>query len=33
LEKIISILSKKTGKKVSVDIKEIKNSALNAKIV
>ena len=33
LEKIISILSKKTGKKVSVDIKEIKNPALNAKLV
>jgi len=33
LEKIIALLSKKTGKKVSVDIKEIKNWALNAKIV
>jgi len=33
LEKIQNILTKKTGKKVIVDIKEIKNPALNAKIV
>ena len=33
LEKIVALLSKKTGKKVSVDIKEIKNPAINAKIV
>ena len=33
LEKIQNILAKKTGKKVVVDIKEIKNPDLNAKIV
>jgi small subunit ribosomal protein S3 len=33
LEKIQNILTRKTGKKVIVDIKEIKNPALNAKIV
>ncbi len=33
LEKIIALLSKKTGMKVKVDIKEIKRPDLNAKIV
>ncbi len=33
LEKIISILSRKTGMKVRVDVKDIKNPDLNAKIV
>ena len=33
LEKIIALLCKKTGKKVNVDVREIKNWALNAKIV
>ena len=33
LEKIISILSRKTGMKVRIDVKDIKNPDLNAKIV
>jgi len=33
LERIISILSRKTGLKVNVDIKEIKKPELNAKVV
>ena len=33
LEKIISILSRKTGMKVKIDVKDIKNPDLNAKIV
>lgn len=33
LEKIQNLLTKQTGKKVLVDIKEIKNPALNAKII
>ncbi len=33
LEKIISILSRKTGMKVRVDVKDIKNPDLNSKIV
>jgi len=33
LEKIIALLSKKTWKKVLVDVKEVKNPAINAKIV
>ena len=33
LERIISILSRKTGMKVRIDVKDIKNPDLNAKIV
>lgn len=33
LEKIISILSRKTGMKVRIDVKDIKNPDLNAKVV
>ncbi len=33
LEKIISLLQRKTWKKVSIDVKEIKKPALNAKVV